>query len=253
MMSDPLPDYYAILDVTTTASDIEIKTAYKKAALKWHPDRVPVDSPERGKRTKKFQAINDAYFTLSDPRRRREYDQAWHFHNNNNNNNDDDDDDDSKPADNEGETTEEADEEIPRPDAKPSAGSASAGAFFNWFTGGGRQQQQHHADADAQFGRAFEEMMADDLTEDGDGDGETRRPNARFWAIAGTLSGAVLGFIVANVPGAAAGGAVGNRLGALRDKHRQSVYETFQQLPQTERNKLLTELAAKLFASALSG
>ncbi|RMZ80660.1 hypothetical protein DV738_g2659, partial [Chaetothyriales sp. CBS 135597] len=168
-MSDPLPDYYAILEITTTATDLEIKTAYKKAALKWHPDRVPVDSPERGKRTKKFQQINDAYYTLSDPRRRREYDQ---------------------------------------------------------------------------------EMMADDLTE---GEGEARRPSARFWAIAGTLSGAVLGFIVANVPGAAAGGAVGNRLGALRDKHKRSVYETFQQLPQTERNKLLTELAAKLFATALSG
>ncbi|RMZ82021.1 hypothetical protein DV737_g2278, partial [Chaetothyriales sp. CBS 132003] len=243
MTSDPLPDYYAILDVSPTATDIQIKTAYKKAALKWHPDRVPVDSPERSKRTKKFQQINDAYFTLSEPWRRREYDHARHSHSGS-----------FAPTDDEGEATaEEADEEIPRPDAKAGAGtSTGTGAFFNWFAGGRQRTANHghdHADADSQFGHAFEEMMADDLT---DGEGEARTPNTRFWAIAGTLSGAVLGFIVANVPGAAAGGAVGNRLGALRDKHKQSVYQTFQQLPQTERNRLLTELAAKLFATALT-
>ncbi|RMZ92645.1 hypothetical protein DV736_g106, partial [Chaetothyriales sp. CBS 134916] len=243
MTPEPLQDYYAVLDVSPTATDIQIKTAYKKAALKWHPDRVPVDSPERSKRTKKFQQINDAYFTLSDAERRRKYDQARRFHTGS-----------FAPTDDDSEATaEETDGEIPRPGTKAGTG---AGAFFNWFTGGRQRTGDHghtdadaDANADAQFGRAFEEMMADDLT---DGEGEARTPNTRFWAIAGTLSGAVLGFIVANVPGAAAGGAVGNRLGALRDKHKQSVYQTFQQLPQTERSRLLAELAAKLFAGALS-
>lgn len=44
------------------------------AALKTHPDRVPADSPERDARTRKFQLVNDAYYTLSDAARRRDYD-----------------------------------------------------------------------------------------------------------------------------------------------------------------------------------
>src|SRR4051812_8581420 len=47
-----------------------------RAALKHHPDRVPADSPERAARTKRFQQINDAYYTLSDVTRRRDYDAA---------------------------------------------------------------------------------------------------------------------------------------------------------------------------------
>ena len=46
------------------------------AALKTHPDRVPADSPERAIRTRKFQQVNDAYYTLSDPTRRQDYDSA---------------------------------------------------------------------------------------------------------------------------------------------------------------------------------
>jgi hypothetical protein len=103
--------------------------------------------------------------------------------------------------------------------------------------------------ADDQFGQAFEDMLHDDLSEGEEGN---RRPNSRFWAIAGTLAGATLGFIIANVPGAAAGGAAGNRLGHLRDVKGQSVYKTFQELPQDEKSKLLSELAAKIFQGAIS-
>ena len=92
-------------------------------------------------------------------------------------------------------------------------------------------------------------MLHEDLA---DGEGENKKPNSRFWAISGTLAGATLGFIIANVPGAAAGGAAGNRLGHLRDVKGQSVYATFQQLPQNEKSKLLSELAAKIFAGAIS-
>ena len=92
-------------------------------------------------------------------------------------------------------------------------------------------------------------MLHNDLSSDEDG---TAKPNSRFWAIVGTLSGAGLGFIIANVPGAAAGGAAGNRLGNIRDQKGQSVYKTFQELPQGEKSKLLSELAAKLFAGAIS-
>ena len=190
-----------------------------------------MDSPERPKRTKKFQQINDAYYTLSAAERRKDYDEARTFHTGPYTSYDDD-----------------AEEEIPRPSAGAGTGPG-VGSFFNWFGGGNKQSSDPDATADQQFGTVFEEMMNEDLT---DREGESRQPNGRFWAIAGTLSGAVLGFIMANVPGAAAGGTIGNRMGALRDKHGQPVYKTFQQLPQSERSKLLTELAAKLFAGALS-
>merc|ERR1711939_1182609 len=61
-------DYYAALGIPSSASQQQIRDAYKRAALKTHPDRVASDSPERAERTRKFQLINDAYYTLSDPK-----------------------------------------------------------------------------------------------------------------------------------------------------------------------------------------
>jgi len=68
------PDYYATLNIAPTASSTQIREAYKRAALKHHPDRVSTTDPSRASRTKKFQEINDAYYVLSDPTRRRDYD-----------------------------------------------------------------------------------------------------------------------------------------------------------------------------------
>lgn len=59
-------DYYKILGVNENASQDEIKAAYKKLAMKNHPDR--------GGDTKKFQEISQAYDTLSDPQKRSQYD-----------------------------------------------------------------------------------------------------------------------------------------------------------------------------------
>ena len=63
-------DYYAILGVSEGATPDEIKKAYRQRALKHHPDRNP------GKREaeEKFKEISEAYYVLSDPARRREYD-----------------------------------------------------------------------------------------------------------------------------------------------------------------------------------
>lgn len=63
-------DYYEVLGVSRTANDQEIKAAYRRQALKWHPDRNK--SPEA---TEKFKEINKAFEVLSDPKKREIYDQ----------------------------------------------------------------------------------------------------------------------------------------------------------------------------------
>lgn len=66
-------DYYKVLGVKKTAKDRELKKAYHKLALKWHPDKNP-DKKEVA--TKKFEQISEAYEILSDPEKRRIYDQV---------------------------------------------------------------------------------------------------------------------------------------------------------------------------------
>ena len=65
-------DLYELLGVSKTASDDEIKKAYKRQALKYHPDRNLNNKEEANV---KFQEINKAFQTLSDPDKRKQYDQ----------------------------------------------------------------------------------------------------------------------------------------------------------------------------------
>lgn len=72
-------DYYATLGVAKTASDREIKQAYRKLARKWHPDLNPNDKAGEAR----FKAINEAYEVLGDPGKRRKYDELganWRVH-----------------------------------------------------------------------------------------------------------------------------------------------------------------------------
>ncbi len=64
-------DYYKILGVERNASLDEIKQAYRRLALKYHPDRNPGDKEAE----EKFKEINEAYQVLSDPEKRARYDQ----------------------------------------------------------------------------------------------------------------------------------------------------------------------------------
>ncbi|KAG6040024.1 hypothetical protein E4U41_001644 [Claviceps citrina] len=243
-MAGPPPDYYAILQVSETATTAQIRDAYKRAALKTHPDRVAASSPDRAARTRKFQLVNDAYFTLSDTTRRREYDtqrklfapppgtssaQADPF------------------ADVDADA--DADQGASRPQQQPGGGPFSWA--WNHFTGSGGQQAGAGAGAasreeaeSAQFSDVFEEMMREEgLAEEG-----TNRPTGKFWSMLGGVSGGALGFILANLPGLVAGAVAGNRLGAVRDAKGKSVYAVFQELPQDDRARLLSQLASRVFS-----
>lgn len=67
-------DYYEVLGVEKSASADQIKSAYRKLAMKWHPDRNP-DNPEA---KDKFSEISEAYEVLSNPDKRAKYDQFGH-------------------------------------------------------------------------------------------------------------------------------------------------------------------------------
>jgi len=68
-------DFYEVLGVTRTAAVDEIKSAYRKAALKWHPDRNPANKAEA---EVKFRECTEAYTVLGDPQKRKVYDTYGH-------------------------------------------------------------------------------------------------------------------------------------------------------------------------------
>ena len=65
-------DYYKVLGVEKSAGTDEIKKAYRKLALKYHPDRNPSD---KKRAEEKFKDISEAYAVLSDPEKRKQYDE----------------------------------------------------------------------------------------------------------------------------------------------------------------------------------
>lgn len=67
----PQRDLYAVLGVKRTATSEEVKKAYRKLALRWHPDKNPHNREEAERR---FKEISEAYEILSDERKRRIYD-----------------------------------------------------------------------------------------------------------------------------------------------------------------------------------
>ena len=68
-------DYYEVLGVNKNATDAEIKRAYKKMILKYHPDRNPDNKEEAREKSKE---INEAYDVLKDPQKKAQYDRFGH-------------------------------------------------------------------------------------------------------------------------------------------------------------------------------
>lgn len=174
---------------------------------------MPAESPERAARTRRFQLVNDAYYTLSDDTRRREYDAQRRMFR--------------------GSSTSYSD---PFAEAEASSGGNASQSneqntyswAWNFFTGrgaaAGADGQARQQAEDQQFGDVFEEM----LREEGMAEEGNNQPTGKFWGVLGGVSGGALGFIVANVPGMLAGAVAGNRLGAVRDAKGKSVYAVFQ-------------------------
>src|SRR5215510_12146107 len=67
-------DYYEVLEVTRTVTDGELKTAYRKLAMRWHPDKNPGDKDCEHK----FREISEAYEVLKDEQKRAAYDRFGH-------------------------------------------------------------------------------------------------------------------------------------------------------------------------------
>ena len=67
-------DYYEILEINRNSEDDEIKKAYRKLAMKHHPDR----NPNNLKSEERFKEVKEAYEILSDPNKRASYDQHGH-------------------------------------------------------------------------------------------------------------------------------------------------------------------------------
>lgn len=210
------PDYYALLGVTPSASQDQVRQAYKKESLRTHPDRLANATPEEKRRaTEKFQAVADAYYVLSDVKRRRDYDLQYESRSFN--------------------------ERTPDPDA-----SANFFAnFANMFGAGSNSSDAHpepepRPDAEGTFNDVFEELLRPEV--------ESRIP---WWTWVGALCGAGLGFILANIPGLVGGFVAGNRLGAIRDAKGKSVAVVFTNLGGDQKAQILRALAMKVLGSAL--
>ena len=67
-------DYYEVLEVSKTATAEEVKKAYRKKAIQYHPDKNPGDKTAE----EKFKEAAEAYEVLSDPQKRQRYDQFGH-------------------------------------------------------------------------------------------------------------------------------------------------------------------------------
>ncbi|KAH9818443.1 DnaJ domain-containing protein [Melampsora americana] len=211
-----LPDYYSILSIQNSASltSDDIRNAYKKASLLTHPDRKPnLTDSEKKRSTFEFQRVADAYYVLSNPKRKKEYDLSR--------------------------------EEYLKFNSTNQEEHKSSSSFFHSFFSHSEpdEHQNHHTppDPNQTFTSVFEEMLNPEV--------EKVIP---LWKYLGTASGATLGFILGSIPGLAIGSYAGNRLGSIRDAKGKSVSAVFLELDSVQKATILKGLAIKVLGHALS-
>jgi len=259
-MSAGFVNYYDLLHIERSASTEQIRTAYKKESLRTHPDRLPPTSTpaERKSSTERFQAVADAYYVLSDPVRRGDYDALLASR-------------------------------VPPTGAGAGAGAGgAAGAGGGWADAAGAsasffqqfasafargaappggfateeekdaaagEEEEYEPEADASraswsdtqpnpettFTSVFEDLLRPEV--------ESHIP---WWTWVGSVSGAGLGYIIANVPGAMMGAYAGNRLGKVRDAKGKSVAEVFNGLGGGQKAQILKALAMKVLGSTFA-
>ncbi|CAE6449351.1 unnamed protein product [Rhizoctonia solani] len=124
-MSTAFPNYYELLNIPPTATADEIRAAYKKESLRTHPDRLG-NATEEEKHS--FKVIADAYYVLSDPVRRKEYDILFA-------------------------------QRTPYSTTDPGASESFFSHFANMFTGGSSETPPQRPDAEGVFGDVFEDLL----------------------------------------------------------------------------------------------
>ncbi|CAD6571787.1 MAG: hypothetical protein CYPHOPRED_004580 [Cyphobasidiales sp. Tagirdzhanova-0007] len=242
-MSSSFPDYYKVLEVKPGANESDIRQAYKvgdeypsavreqqlicacrkqKQSLIHHPDRLknPTEK-ERVSATEKFQTVADAYYVLSDKARRRAYDNQRAAH-----------------------------QEVPGGYSADNSGTSSAN-FFNSFFGQGGPGYAH-ADEDAASSAGSESARPDANFVFTDVFDDLLAPEVDrvvpFWRWTGAAAGAVMGFIVGNLPGAAIGAYGGGKVGQIRDAKGKAVATVFMGLGSDQRYAILQGLLSKIMA-----
>jgi len=270
-----IPQYYDLLGVPPSATLEEIRTAYKKESLKAHPDRKPKATPEEKKKlTERFQAVADAYYVLTNPQRRKEYDALLHsrgYFNANASSSSTRGGGGANTNANSSDTAAGAGAgggpSFPFFSTDPAASAAFFEQFKSFFTSTSRQQRpeqqtssgsssstpnrpppaQTNDDSEEEFVRPNAERVFGDVFE------ELLRPEVErrvsWWSYLGTISGGTLGYIFANIPGAIAGSVAGNRLGAIRDAKGKPVMAVFSQLTGNQKAEILKILALKVLGS----
>ncbi|KAL7750470.1 Cell death protease [Sorochytrium milnesiophthora] len=223
----PLPDYYTLLHVDSKASFSQIIEAYRREALRYHPDLHPDDATREA-----YNHINDAYFVLSDPQRRWKYDKAVKS----------------------GDYT-----LLTSPSSSTDGGSSSGGIIApasTFASSSSSSANQSSTAAEVQrafsqflgvpiqpdeiFGNVFEEMLKTEMV------GFAQENPGRFWGMMGSLSGIVMGFIIANIPGAVIGAMGGYKLGRVRDTTGMSVLDVWKKMTSDQRRTILGRIASKL-------
>ncbi|KAJ3543430.1 hypothetical protein NMY22_g3149 [Coprinellus aureogranulatus] len=208
MSSSSFPDYYKLLNLSSNATPEEVKQAYRKESLRL----VNATPAEKRAATEKFQAVADAYYVLSDAKRRKEYDMLYNTRR----------------------------DRTDDPTSSSNFFSQFAGMFGGAGAGGGPSEPAAQPNAEGVFADVFEELLRPEV--------DRVLP---WWSWVGTVSGGGLGFIIANIPGLMVGAVAGNRLGAIRDAKGKSVAAVFSQLGGDQKAEILKMLAMKVLGSAL--